>query len=199
MTSHALGGRCCSRSRPSTRLLRPSWWWSCGAASHYGKSRSSRGAGDSLLAVREPPTRAAPGRAFEGVPSMLSQPFSILKGFGVTFRHIFRKPITKQYPEFKRAVHPRFRGRHRPHRHENGLEKCVGRAVAPRPACSTASASSQPRPPETASRPASAMRASTRSTWPLHLLPIPRARLSVRRDHARERVRVSEYSRDDLI
>jgi NADH-quinone oxidoreductase subunit I len=56
----------------------------------------------------------------------VAQPFSTLKGFGVTFRQIFRKPITQQYPEFKRAVYPRFRGRHRLHRHENGLEKCVG-------------------------------------------------------------------------
>src|SRR5215510_9017969 len=54
------------------------------------------------------------------------QPFRTLKGFGVTFKHIFKKPITQQYPEFKRPVYPRFRGRHRLHRHENGLEKCVG-------------------------------------------------------------------------
>ena len=49
-----------------------------------------------------------------------------LKGFGVTFRQIFRKPITQQYPEYKRPVYPRFRGRHRLRKHENGLEKCVG-------------------------------------------------------------------------
>ena len=49
-----------------------------------------------------------------------------LKGFGVTFRQIFRKPITQQYPEYKRPVYPRFRGRHRLWKHENGLEKCVG-------------------------------------------------------------------------
>jgi NADH-quinone oxidoreductase subunit I len=48
------------------------------------------------------------------------------KGFGVTFRQIFNRPITQQYPEFKRPVYPRFRGRHRLHVHENGLEKCVG-------------------------------------------------------------------------
>ena len=49
-----------------------------------------------------------------------------VKGFGVTFRHLFRQPVTQQYPEYKRPVYPRFRGRHRLHRHENGLEKCVG-------------------------------------------------------------------------
>ncbi len=41
-------------------------------------------------------------------------------------KHIFKKPITQQYPEYKRPVYPRFRGRHRLWRHENGLEKCVG-------------------------------------------------------------------------
>ena len=54
------------------------------------------------------------------------QPFGTLKGFGVTFKHIFSKPITQQYPEYKRPLYPRFRGRHRLHLHENGLEKCVG-------------------------------------------------------------------------
>ncbi len=54
------------------------------------------------------------------------QPFDSIKGFGVTLKHIFKKPITQQYPEYKRPVYPRFRGRHRLWRHENGLEKCVG-------------------------------------------------------------------------
>ena len=54
------------------------------------------------------------------------QPLDSLKGFAVTFRQIFRKPITQQYPEYKRPVYPRFRGRHRLWKHENGLEKCVG-------------------------------------------------------------------------
>jgi NADH-quinone oxidoreductase subunit I len=54
------------------------------------------------------------------------QPVSTLKGFGVTFKQIFKKPITQQYPEFKREIYPRFRGRHRLWTHANGLEKCVG-------------------------------------------------------------------------
>ena len=49
-----------------------------------------------------------------------------LKGFGVTLKQVFKKPITQQYPEYKRPVYPRYRGRHRLHKHENGLEKCVG-------------------------------------------------------------------------
>ena len=57
---------------------------------------------------------------------MSPQPVDTIKGFAVTFRQLFSKPITVQYPEYVRPVYPRFRGRHRLHRHENGLEKCVG-------------------------------------------------------------------------
>ena len=53
-------------------------------------------------------------------------PINSFKGFGVTFKQIFKKPITQQYPEYKRPLYPRFRGRHRLHLHQNGLEKCVG-------------------------------------------------------------------------
>src|SRR5947209_5421816 len=56
----------------------------------------------------------------------MTQPFGSFRGFGVTFRQIFKKPITQEYPEYKRPVYPRFRGRHRLWRHHNGLEKCVG-------------------------------------------------------------------------
>jgi NADH-quinone oxidoreductase subunit I len=57
---------------------------------------------------------------------MSPQPVSTLKGFAVTFRQILKKPITQQYPEERRPLYPRFRGRHRLWTHENGLEKCVG-------------------------------------------------------------------------
>jgi NADH-quinone oxidoreductase subunit I len=49
-----------------------------------------------------------------------------LKGFAITFRQMLRRPDTIGYPEKKTPVHPRFRGRHRLWRHDNGLEKCVG-------------------------------------------------------------------------
>ncbi|MCB0881513.1 MAG: NADH-quinone oxidoreductase subunit NuoI [Thermoleophilia bacterium] len=49
-----------------------------------------------------------------------------LKGFGITFRTMLRKPITLGYPENKTPVFPRFRGRHRLWLYEDGLEKCVG-------------------------------------------------------------------------
>jgi NADH-quinone oxidoreductase subunit I len=35
-------------------------------------------------------------------------------------------PVTVQYPEEKRQVRPRYRGRHVLKRYENGLEKCIG-------------------------------------------------------------------------
>ena len=35
-------------------------------------------------------------------------------------------PSRRPTPRYKRAVYPRFRGRHRLHRHPNGLEKCIG-------------------------------------------------------------------------
>jgi NADH-quinone oxidoreductase subunit I len=57
---------------------------------------------------------------------MSPQPFSSFSGFGVTLKQIFKKPITEEYPDYKRPVYPRFRGRHRLWTHENGLEKCVG-------------------------------------------------------------------------
>ena len=48
------------------------------------------------------------------------------KGFATTLRILFDRPITEQYPEVKHEVFPRWRGRHKLHRHANGLEKCVG-------------------------------------------------------------------------
>ena len=50
----------------------------------------------------------------------------IAKGMWITFKSMFEKPVTYQYPEQKRPVHPRFRGRHVLNRYENGLEKCIG-------------------------------------------------------------------------
>jgi len=48
------------------------------------------------------------------------------RGLWQTFRYIFEKPVTVQYPEEKRPVRPRFRGRHVLKRYDNGLEKCIG-------------------------------------------------------------------------
>ena len=49
-----------------------------------------------------------------------------VKGFGVTFRQMFQKVDTVQYPEEKRPTAPRFHGRHQLNRWPDGLEKCIG-------------------------------------------------------------------------
>lgn len=49
------------------------------------------------------------------------------KGLGEVLRSfLFEKTVTYQYPEQKRQVRPRFRGRHVLKRYDNGLEKCIG-------------------------------------------------------------------------
>lgn len=48
------------------------------------------------------------------------------RGLWVVLRSMFEKPVTYQYPEVKRPVRPRFKGRHNLHRYDNGLEKCIG-------------------------------------------------------------------------
>jgi NADH-quinone oxidoreductase subunit I len=50
----------------------------------------------------------------------------LARGLGTTFRSMFERPVTIQYPEEKRPVRPRFRGRHTLKRYDNGLEKCIG-------------------------------------------------------------------------
>jgi NADH-quinone oxidoreductase subunit I len=42
---------------------------------------------------------------------------------------MFERPVTYQYPEIKRPVRERFKGRHELKRYDNGLEKCIGCAL----------------------------------------------------------------------
>ena len=53
----------------------------------------------------------------------------LARGLWTTLRSMFEKPVTTQYPEQKKAVKPRFRGRHVLKRYETGLEKCIGCAL----------------------------------------------------------------------
>lgn len=50
----------------------------------------------------------------------------IAKGLVTTLRELFSRPVTVQYPEEKRPVSKRFKGRHELKRYDNGLEKCIG-------------------------------------------------------------------------
>src|SRR5437763_17141245 len=51
---------------------------------------------------------------------------ALVKGFSVTFRNIFRKTVTENYPNEPAHFQPRYRGIHVLHRDESGLETCVG-------------------------------------------------------------------------
>lgn len=56
-------------------------------------------------------------------------PLEFLRGLWVTFRTMFEKPVTYAYPEVKRPVRERFKGRHVLQRYDNGLERCIGCAL----------------------------------------------------------------------
>ena len=53
----------------------------------------------------------------------------MLRGLITTFKSLFEKPVTIQYPEQRRPVHDRYRGRHELKRYDDGLEKCIGCAL----------------------------------------------------------------------
>src|SRR5258708_40306174 len=50
----------------------------------------------------------------------------IAKGLATTFKEMFEEPVTVEYPDVKRPVAKRFKGRHELKRYDNGLEKCIG-------------------------------------------------------------------------
>jgi len=53
----------------------------------------------------------------------------ILKGLGLTFRHMFVRPITEEYPKRKRPLPDGYRGVIVHLRYDDGIEKCVGCAL----------------------------------------------------------------------
>jgi NADH-quinone oxidoreductase subunit I len=58
--------------------------------------------------------------------SVLDPVVELVRGLGTTLKMMFERPVTIQYPEEKREVRQRFRGRHVLKRYDNGLEKCIG-------------------------------------------------------------------------
>lgn len=52
--------------------------------------------------------------------------YQIPMGMATTLKHLFKAPVTIRYPEVKRPVRYRFKGRHHLRRYDNGLEKCIG-------------------------------------------------------------------------
>ncbi len=53
----------------------------------------------------------------------------VIRGLATTFKQMFEEPVTVQYPEIKKPVSRRFKGRHELKRYDNGLEKCIGCAL----------------------------------------------------------------------
>ena len=58
--------------------------------------------------------------------SVLDPVVELVRGLGTTLKMMFERPVTIQYPEEKREVRKRYRGRHVLKRYDNGLEKCIG-------------------------------------------------------------------------
>lgn len=56
----------------------------------------------------------------------LYQIYSYLKGLFIVLKYGFKKPVTLRYPEEKRILPSRSRGRHYLTKWEDGLERCVG-------------------------------------------------------------------------
>lgn len=57
---------------------------------------------------------------------MLQDVRALLIGMRTTLKSVFEKPVTIEYPEVKRPVRKRFKGRHVLNRYDNGMEKCIG-------------------------------------------------------------------------
>jgi NADH-quinone oxidoreductase subunit I len=58
--------------------------------------------------------------------SLLNDAKALVKGFWTTLKHVARPPTTVRYPDVKRTLPTKSRGRHRLYRHEDGLERCIG-------------------------------------------------------------------------
>jgi len=46
-------------------------------------------------------------------------------GLYTTLKHLFKKPVTKQYPRVKTEMFPRYKGLHYLERYDDGSERCV--------------------------------------------------------------------------
>jgi NADH-quinone oxidoreductase subunit I len=51
--------------------------------------------------------------------------WEIVKGLGLTFKYMFRRRATLNYPYEKGPLSPRFRGEHALRRYPNGEERCI--------------------------------------------------------------------------
>lgn len=56
----------------------------------------------------------------------LSKVASVINGLFIVLKYAFKAPVTISYPEERRTLAKRFRGRHYLTKWEDGLERCVG-------------------------------------------------------------------------
>lgn len=56
----------------------------------------------------------------------IKQVGSLIWGLMIVLKHAFRRPVTLRYPEQKRVLPARSRGRHYLTKWEDGLDRCVG-------------------------------------------------------------------------
>jgi NADH-quinone oxidoreductase subunit I len=123
----------------------------------------------------------------------------LLIGFATTFKHLFRKPITVNYPDQKFPMFPKFRGKQVLMRDENGLEKCVacGLCSVACPADANLSRSGRKRR-QRAGRPPLRLRVSD-SQDALHLLRVLRRSLPVGAIFMGKDYELAVYSKDDFV
>jgi NADH-quinone oxidoreductase subunit I len=56
---------------------------------------------------------------------ILKSTMAVVKGMFTTLKHVVKPAVTVQYPEHKRPVAAKFRGRHRLYKTDEGLERCI--------------------------------------------------------------------------
>ena len=91
-------------------------------------SRRNRLFGLVRTAERLAPTGSGPlqGIMANLIGEVAETTVALVKGFAVTWKNMFRKTVTENYPHEPVHFQPRYRGIHVLHRDESGLEKCVG-------------------------------------------------------------------------
>lgn len=62
----------------------------------------------------------------DSLKDTMSKVLSMMTGLFIVLKYLFKRPVTIRYPEERRKLATRFRGRHYLTKWEDGLERCVG-------------------------------------------------------------------------
>ncbi len=60
--------------------------------------------------------------AFDWIKTVI---LALPKGFYTSIKHVFKRPVTRQYPYKKHEMFPRYRGKHYLEIYDDGTERCV--------------------------------------------------------------------------